>query len=511
MPCRALMASIIIGGTMQLNVTNISYTYPSSAEPVLNKVTATFQAGWTGMIGDNGSGKTTLALIVCKLLHPCSGSISPKLLSQYCEQTPSTAPSSLEEFALAYDRNAIHLRSKLDIEEDWAWRYEELSNGQQKRLQVACALWQEPDVLVLDEPTNHVDSTTKRKILECLQSFKGIGLLISHDRELLDELCEQCLVLSNGLASMHPGGFTKVALQMEIQRNSAIRNRKKAQLERKRIQAEAQRRREAAERCQSHKSLKGTGKKDSDAREKRGRYIISGQDGKRKKLAADMDKRLCITTEKLSRNHVEKRYDSNLWLDARQSRNKIILHLEESQLPLHEGCFLTIPSLWVGNSTHICLVGNNGSGKTCLIKKILTTLPSWLNFLYIPQEPSAKQKEQALKSLHNLSEKEIGQVLSVIAQLNSAPERILRGNVASPGELRKLMLALGSLSKPELLIMDEPTNYLDLGSTLALERMIESFPGALILVSHDTELVKRISEETWAISPYQGGYKLTVE
>ena len=69
---------------------------------------------------------------------------------------------------------------------------------------------------------------------------------------------------------MHPGGFTKVALQMEIQRNSAIRNRKKAQLERKRIQAEAQRRREAAERCQSHKSLKGTGKKDSDAREKRG-------------------------------------------------------------------------------------------------------------------------------------------------------------------------------------------------------------------------------------------------
>lgn len=165
----------------------------------------------------------------------------------------------------------------------------------------------------------------------------------------------------------------------------------------------------------------------------------------------------------------------------------------------------TFQAGWTG------MIGDNGSGKTSLIKKILTTLPSWLNFLYIPQEPSAKQKEQALKSLHNLSEKEIGQVLSVIAQLNSAPERILRGNVASPGELRKLMLALGSLGKPELLIMDEPTNYLDLGSTLALERMIESFPGALILVSHDTELVKRISKETWAISPYQGGYMLTVE
>ena len=86
---------------MQLNITDVTYTHPSSAEPALLGVTATFPQGWTGVVGDNGSGKTTLALVACGALRPDSGSVSPALLAQYCEQSPNRPPDNLEGFALS--------------------------------------------------------------------------------------------------------------------------------------------------------------------------------------------------------------------------------------------------------------------------------------------------------------------------------------------------------------------------------------------------------------------------
>ncbi len=148
---------------MQLNLSNVEYAYPASAEPTLRGVTATFPQGWTGIVGDNGSGKTTLALIACGMLIPDSGSVSTMPLSQYCAQSPNYPPGNLEDFALSYDDAAVRLRRDLSLDDEWAWRYETLSSGQQKRLQVACALWAKPDVLVMDEPTNHVDDKGKHR------------------------------------------------------------------------------------------------------------------------------------------------------------------------------------------------------------------------------------------------------------------------------------------------------------------------------------------------------------
>ena len=146
---------------MQLNLSNIEYTYPLAVEPTIRNVTATLPAGWTGFVGDNGSGKTTLARVACGFLQPDAGVVSPSLFSTYCAQSTEEAPDNLEDFAVSYDRAAIKLRNELSIGDDWPWRYDMLSCGQQKRLQVACALWSAPDVLVVDEPTNHVDASTR--------------------------------------------------------------------------------------------------------------------------------------------------------------------------------------------------------------------------------------------------------------------------------------------------------------------------------------------------------------
>ena len=198
---------------MQLNLSNIEFTYPAAAEPALRGVTATFPQGWTGIVGDNGGGKTTLVLVACGVLQPDGGTVAPQLVSLYCAQDATEPPANLESFANAYDSAAMRLRRDLGIEDDWLSRYETLSGGQQKRLQVACALWAAPDVLAVDEPTNHVDATTRHAISVALAQFGGIGLLVSHDRELLDTLCGQCLFVAHGTATMRPGGYSQASSQ----------------------------------------------------------------------------------------------------------------------------------------------------------------------------------------------------------------------------------------------------------------------------------------------------------
>ena len=495
---------------MQLNLSNISYTYPGAVEPALKNVTATFPQGWTGIVGDNGGGKTTLALVACGLVHPSSGSVSTGLVSRYCAQDATTAPDNLEQFAQAYDSLALRLARDLQIIDDWYWRYDTLSGGQQKRVQVACALWSEPDVLVMDEPTNHVDATTREAIAAALRSFRRVGLLISHDRALLDELCTQCLFVTNGLAVMRPGGYTQASGQASLERATTVTAREKAKREKARLEREAERRREVAARKESKRSLQGIAKHDSDARYRRRAAVVSGTDGIAARESSRMNDRAARAAETLSTLRVERRYDADIWLDARPSRRKVLLRMEETTIAMGEDVTLQVPALYLGNTDHVGLTGDNGSGKTTLVKRMMAELPDGIRALYIPQEPTEAQRLTAMNALRELGSFDRGRVLSIVAQLNSDPDRVLEGDTISPGEMRKLMLALGMLNSPELIVMDEPTNHLDLGSTLALERVLRAYPGALVLVSHDAALVAATTDITWRIAGAGGSYQLTV-
>lgn len=495
---------------MQLNLSNIEYTYPSAVEPTLHDVTITLPQRWTGFVGNNGSGKTTLARIVCGLLQPDRGVISPSFFSVYCAQNATEAPATLFDFAVAYDDAANKLRRELSLEDDWPWRFETLSCGQQKRLQVACALWASPDVLVLDEPTNHVDVSTKHALFSALSQFKGIGVLISHDRELLDKLCTQCLFVADGTANMRAGGYSRASSQVELERSSALHAKEAAQKEKTRLEREAQRRREEASRVQARKSGRNIDKHDSDARAKRQGYIVSGQDGKAGKLAVRMSNRLEKATDKVAGIRVEKQYDSNIWMDSEASKRKVLLRMEPNSILMGE-CCLQVPSLFIGNTDHIGVVGDNGCGKTTLIKKIISSISDDVRMLYIPQEPTELQKKETLRKIKGLSNSQRGRVLSIVAQFNSDPDFVLAGESTSPGEMRKLMLALGMLELPELIVVDEPTNYLDLGSTVALERLLSEYPGALLLVSHELSLVDSATSIKWSIQRSNDNFELVVQ
>ena len=486
------MASRRSRGTMQLNLSHIQYTYPAAAEPALRGITATFPTGWIGIVGDNGGGKTTLALVASGVLQPDAGTVSPQLVCRYCTQDATRPPDNLDDFALAYDGVAVRLRRGLDIDDDWPWRYGTLSGGQQKRLQVACALWAQPDVLVVDEPTNHVDAATRTAIAAtrtaiaaALAEFAGVGLLISHDRQLLDQLCSQCLFVADGTATMRPGGYTAAAGQATLERDSAVHAREALRREKARLQREAQRRREEASRADGKRSLRGVDKHDGDARHQQRVAVVSGKDGQAGRLSARMEGRLQDAQAQLDAVRVQKRYESDVWFDASPSRRKVLLRMEPQVFALGD-LLLQLPALHLGNTDHVGLTGDNGCGKTTLVKHMIGLLGGagggaaggGVRTLYIPQEPDQVQRRAALTALRELSSERMGRVAlgSCAAQFRA---RAHSGGRRHQSWRDAQADAGAGHPWPARTDCDgRATNHLDPGSTEALERMLAAYPGA---------------------------------
>ena len=210
---------------MQLVLSGVRYAYPSAREAVLDNVTITFPVGWTALLGDNGCGKTTLAKIACGLVAPDAGSVTHDLVCAYVAQDADEAPEGLADFALDYDREARRLREAFRIEDDMPWRFDELSFGERKKLQVAVALWGRPDVLVADEPTNHLDADAREQLGAARARFRGIGILVSHDRDLVDLLAARCASFEPGGIVVRPGGYSAAHGQAELERAAAGRVR----------------------------------------------------------------------------------------------------------------------------------------------------------------------------------------------------------------------------------------------------------------------------------------------
>ena len=484
---------------MQLSLSGVSYAYPSSVQPILTDVTIAFPPGWTGLLGDNGCGKSTLARIACGLIEPDAGSVTRGLVCTMCPQEADVAPEGLYDFAADYGREARELRRIFCIEDDMPWRFDELSFGERKKLQIAVALWQRPDVLVADEPTNHLDADARAQLAAALARFRGIGILVSHDRELLDALVDRCVSFEpGGKLVVRPGGYTAAHGQAELERTSTARERAAAKEQLARLSAEQDRRAHEAARAAARRSKRHIDPKDKSAKAKIDLAIYTGQDGAAGKKTVQMNAQVDAARKRVEAAFVHKRYDGDLWVDASPSPRKTVLHVPAATIACGEGV-LEIPELYVGNTDHIGIVGPNGAGKSTLLAHVRGLLSPDLAVLDIPQELDAEEREHTVAGVAALSDAERGRVLSTVAQLNSDPDRILEGGRTSPGELRKLMLASGMLCRPVLIIMDEPTNHLDLHSTEALERALAAYPGALLLVSHDRAFLQACTTRTWDV------------
>ena len=177
-----------------ITLKDISFSYPDSAETLFDGFSATLggTASWTCVAGANGCGKTTLLKLIAGMLLPLSGAIKCGS-AVYCAQNSTELPDNTYALFWDADNETRRFFSLLGIAADQLDRWETLSGGEKKRVQIACALAERPSVLLLDEPTNHLDAVSKELIVNALKSFNGTGLIVSHDRAFADMLCTATL------------------------------------------------------------------------------------------------------------------------------------------------------------------------------------------------------------------------------------------------------------------------------------------------------------------------------
>lgn len=496
---------------MNISISHVTFSYPSALNPVFKDISLAMQEGWYAFVGDNGAGKSTLAKLICGQLTPESGTITKAdLLTLYCEQDSDLAPYNLEDLASDWTAHGQNCRQIFDLDERWLWDFDHCSLGQKKRVQLACALYSEPDVLVLDEPSNHIDVETKQSLIQALKGYKGIGIVISHDRALIDKLCNHVVLCEQGKITLRNGIYSEVAKNRKLEHEQTERNRQAAKHELARLERERARRVNLASQQDAKRSKANIDPKDKSAKGKIDLAIYTGKDGVAGKLSKRLDNRIQGAQDKLSELFVQKRYSGSIEPFGTRLHSKYILKLEEQDVPYFDVSLesIHIPELYIGPQDRIALVGANGLGKSTLISKILRMLSEDLNYFYMPQSYSAEEELKQIKKLQSLSQADKGSVLSRIAQLNSDPESFIDAQELSPGELRKLALSLASLEDPTLLVLDEPTNHLDMHSIEALEEFLQNYVGVLIMVTHDEYVVEHVATRVWRLVQSEGGSKL---
>ena len=484
-----------------LEFQNVTFIYDSASEPLFRNVSLRFASGWSGIVGPNGAGKTTLLKLATGLFQSNAGSINVCQNSVYCSQRTDDIPEKLSELIITNTKDAHIVKSRLGVCDDWAERWTTLSHGERKRAQIAAALWLRSDVLAVDEPTNHIDSQACEIIAQALRSFKGVGLIVSHNRELLDLLCQQCLFVDPPDIIARPGGVTR---GMEIAKTEQ-RSLEKQYIQRKHayktVQREAARRRELAIKSKKMQSKRGLAKKDHDGREKRDRARVSSKDGVGGKLQRQLKGRLTQIRKNVENITIKKQNTLGIWLPGSVSKRNFLLELPASSLSLGGHKQLCYPELHISPDDRIAVTGSNGAGKSTLIQSIVDSLnvPK-KHITYVPQEIDLGHSQDILAEALALPKDKLGHLMAIISRLGSRPEKLLNSDEPSPGETRKLLLATGMIYTPHIIIMDEPTNHMDFSSIKCLEIALKDCPCSLLLVSHDRYFLSKLTSREWNIT-----------
>ncbi len=482
-----------------LSFKSVSFYYPSSVVPVFENISFDIHFGWTGISGENGSGKSTLLLLAAGQLAPSSGSVKCPESFVYCDQRTDEIPSHWEDFFYADDNHAGYLMDRLKIEGDWPWRWDTLSQGERKRMQIAIALWQDPEMFLVDEPTNHLDREAKVLIRNALMEYSGIGLIVSHDRSLLDALCHQCLFVKSSSVVLRLGGISQCLQEEEREQCEVQRVRKKLNDETDRLQTEAERRRKLGEAADKRLSKKNISSKDRDTKAKIDMARLSNKDAVMTNLYQRMETRIKQLDKKISGINIKMEGPRGIRLNGSEAKMDRFFLLEEGIIELGNGKTLSHAELVMNPGDAIGLTGINGSGKSTLIRQLLTKIPESVSYLYIPQEISMEESGKIITRFLAEDERIRGEVMSRFARLGSVPEKLLQSVLPSPGEIRKLLIAEAVFKEVSLIIMDEPTNHLDLPSILLLEDTLLESRASLLLISHDEVFLGKLINKEWRI------------
>ena len=490
-----------------IRLQDVSFAHTDAA-PLLSDVTLHLAPGWTGVVGPNGAGKSTLLALVAGALRPTDGTVhrDPQgariaVCPQEVER-PGAAEAALADADTGLARKLLGL---LELDPTALARWDTLSPGERKRWQVGAALAAEPDVLLLDEPTNHLDAAARASLVAALKRFRGVGLVVSHDRALLEALTHATVRVFAGEARRWPGayGAARAAWEAEEAQAQAARTRAKEVQAHTAAQVQRARQSHAAATAQRSTRVRMRNEYDSEARSLGADFRAEQGQKAAAKLLNKVKRLEARAQDAVAQAHVpEAELGRSVfvgfapcpqpllaWLDAPDG-------LRAGDVPLLDGPL----TLGLARDARVRLEGPNGAGKSTLVRALVAAarVPAE-RLLYLPQELTEAEAAGLLARVRALPPEERGRVLSLVAALGSDPGRLLLSARPSPGEARKLALALGLGTHAWGLVLDEPTNHLDLPTVERLEAALAEYPGALLLVSHDVDFARACTTRVWRV------------
>ena len=501
-------------------------TYRLGERLLIDDATAALPSGaHVGLVGRNGAGKTTLFRLIRGDLSPEGGAVVvPKgLRVGSVEQEAPGGAESLVDFVLAADTERAALIAEAEIATDperiaeiqtrlvdigahtaparaarilkglgfdetaQGRALKEYSGGWRMRVALAAVLFSEPDLLLLDEPTNYLDLEGVLWLTDYLKSCPATIVVISHDRDLLDDVANQILHLERGKLTLWSGGYSSFERQRREQQVLAGKAIKKQEERRAHLQAFVDRFRAKASKAVQAQS--------------------------RIKMLARMEPIAAIVDETVQ---------PFKWPPVARRLSPPIVTMEKVSAGYDGRAVLARIDLTLADDDRIGLLGPNGNGKSTFAKLIAGRL-----------EPMAGRMTRASKlqvgyfAQHQIDELEPGGSVydHVAERMRGQPESKIRGRAAmigfsgaraatriealSGGEKARLMMGLAAFDGPQLLILDEPTNHLDIDSRGELIEAINDYEGACILVSHDRRLLEACVDRLWltangTVKPFDG-------
>jgi ATP-binding cassette subfamily F protein uup len=476
---------------------------------VLNNATLTIHQGErVGLIGNNGSGKTTLLKIIAGLMEPDSGQITRRreLLTGYLSQDFQLDPTKnvyenivdsahdVIELLREYESLPPESTKRHNLEEQILHRdgwnlenrietamhslnapakeraIETLSGGEKRRVALCKAIISRPDFLILDEPTNHLDTQSIEWVEEFLEQYSGACLFVTHDRYFLDSIATRIIELANGECYSHDGNYDDFLLD---------KAERAAQLESEEQKRNNYMRRELA-------------------------WVKRGARARRTKAKS----RLKAYFEMLEQQGPEPEGDVDLVIPPAAGLGATVLNFKHLGMELGGKTLFDGLDFNFDRKRKLGIIGRNGLGKTTLLKIILNELQAGKGEVEVGERTAFNYIDQSRVALNdeNTVVQELGEgrewimfgeeklkVWTYLRRFQFADDRMnTKVGKLSGGERSRLLLAKVLKNGGNFLILDEPTNDLDLTTLRVLEEALIAFAGCVIVVSHDRYFLNRV-------------------
>ncbi|WP_405775004.1 ABC-F family ATP-binding cassette domain-containing protein [Streptomyces sp. NBC_00859] len=517
-----------------VSCTALSFSWPDGT-PVLDGFQLAVGPGRTGLIGTNGSGKSTLLRLIAGELAPAEGTVRVSGDVGYLPQNLVLDTALRVDQALGIDvrRAALHAIEAGDTREEHFtaigddWDVEErahavlgqlglgsigldrtvgeVSGGESVLLRLAALLLSRPDVLLLDEPTNNLDRYARQRLYAAVGSWPGVMVVVSHDRELLERV-DQIADLRDGEVRWYGGALSAYEEALAVEQEAAERMVRVAEAD---VQKQ---KRELADAQVKLARRKRYGQKMMD--NKREPKIVMGA---RKRAAQESagkhrimhTERLDDAKERLSEAADAVREDDEIRIELPHTKvhpGRSVLTLRDLRMPYGSG---VEGEFTAHGPERIALVGRNGAGKTTLLRTVagllepvsgeatahvpLGFLPQRLDVLDDGLTVVENVARNAPDAGNNLIRARLARFLFKGARADQ-PAGTLSGGERFRAALAALLLAEPA---PQLLMLDEPTNNLDMASVRRLTAALDSYEGALIVASHDQPFLESVGITRW--------------